>query len=642
MIIQSKHIVITDNFKRINCFITVVLLFFVNSITYAQAVSDKKEYSIDKIVFSGNEHFSHKKLLSLMKTKKSSAFRLSGFDKKILRNDLKKIQLFYQNEGYLKAEVNDYTIKIDSAKAKVNIVIKVYEGPLYKIKKIKFAGNVHIDSVYLLKHLLISNGSTFNVFSLERAKIEIVKLYRQHGYLNAVVNLTYTKRENEEEFIVKYHIKEGIRYKIGNIRIEGLDKTKEKIVRREFRFKTGDYYSPAELLETQKYLYRTGLFYSINIKHQPSGDGDSTKKDIIFKLKESEPGIFDVSLGYGSVEKIRLSSSISYMNFFGEAYRARMLGRISSLEKRLETTFTDPWLLGVRVEGSLGFELSEENQPSYSLLFYNLKTNLLKEFSLNFKSSLMFEYGSGKYTDIKLDFFDNIDRDSITVSDSLIYIILNNLNYKIDRSSLKLSLYRDYRDNIFNPWKGYYIDAGIQYIYGNAHLTFFNTYKSMLTNKILKFEGNYRYYFAFNKRAMLATSFLFGIMDFFDSSDINFLLSDLFYTGGPNSLRGFGYQKVGPRDKQGIPTGGRLKVVWNVLEYRHKVFNFLYADIFFDAGNVWAHHYNFHWQDIRFDYGFGIRLDSPIGLVRFDFALNPFPRQNEEKYHFWFGIGQAF
>jgi len=626
--------------RKIDFFVFISLFIIITAINIQ--AKDEQEYRINKINFSGNEHYSDKELLSLMNTKQSSLFRSTGFDKKILKNDLKKIRLFYQNKGYLKADVENYKITVDSAKAKINISIKINEGPLYKIKSITFTGNTFLDSTYLLNHLSISNNTAFNVLSLERAKIEIINLYKKKGFLDALSQFSYTASKKEEEFIVNFQIKEGIRYKIGSIHIEGLEKTKENIVRREFRFKSGEYYLPLKLLETQNYLYRTGLFYSINIRHIPAADGDSTKRDIIIKLKESEPGVFDISLGYGSVEKIRLTSSISYMNFFGRAYRSRLLGRISSLEKRIETTFTDPWLLGIPIEGSAGFELSQENQPSYDLFYYNLKANLMKEFSLNFKSSLMYEYGTGKYTDIKLDFYNNIGRDSLGLADSLLIIILNNLDYNIDRQSLKLSLYRDYRDNIFNPWKGHYIDASIQYIYGNANLLFFESYKTKLINKILKFSSNYRYYYAFNNTSLLATSFDFGIMDFFDSSDINFLLSDLFYAGGPNSLRGFAYRAIGPKDEQGVGTGGRFKVVWNALEYRQKILKFLYTAFFVDVGNVWSNYQDFRWDEIRIDYGLGIRLDSPIGIIRFDFALNPFPQGNEAKYQFWFGIGQAF
>ena len=616
-------------------------MFFFTAVINVKA-QDEKEYRIDKIDFSGNKHYPDKQLLSLMKTKRSSLFRSSGFDRKILKNDLKKIRLFYQNQGYLKAAVDDYKITVDSLKERINISIKINEGPIYKIKTITFTGNTFLDSTYLLNHLAISADDAFNVLSLERAKIEIINLYKENGFLDALSQFSYTASEKEEDFIVNFQIKEGIRYKIGSIHIEGLEKTKEKVVRREFRFKSGEYYLPLKILETQKYLYRSGLFYSINIRHIPAADGDSTKRDIILKLKESEPGEFDVSLGYGSVEKIRLTSSIAYMNFFGESYRGRLLGRISSLERRIETTLTDPWLFGIPVEGSAGFELSKENQPSYDLFYYNLKANLMKEFSLNFKSSLMVDYGTGKYTDIKLDFYNDIDMDSLGISDSILVIILKNLDYSIDRQSIKLSVYRDYRDNIFNPWKGHYIDASIQYIQGRANLIIFKSYKSKLFNNILKFNGNYRYYYAFSKTGLLATSFDFGIMDFFDSSEINFLLSDLFYAGGPNSLRGFGYRAIGPKDKQGIAVGGKLKAVWNALEYRQKILKFLHTAVFVDVGNVWNNYQDFRWNQIRIDYGFGIRLDSPVGIIRFDFALNPFPEGNEAKYQFWFGIGQAF
>ena len=577
-----------------------------------------------------------------METKHSSLFRSSAFDKKILKTDLETIHIFYKNEGYLKAAVSNYQLKKDTLKKKVEIFIEINEGPLYKIKKIDFIGNKNLDLPFLLKNIPIVTDKAFNILSLERTKIDIISLYHQKGFLDVQVRFTYEPLKREEDIAVNFLIEEKTRYKIGAIRIEGLVKTKEYIVKREFRFKKGEYYSISNLLETQKYLYRTGLFYSVNIKNTAAVDGDSTKRDLLVKLKESEPGEFNVSLGYGSIEKIRLTSSVSYMNFFGRSYRGTILGRISNLEKRLETTLTDPWIFGIPVETSVGFEVASENQPSYDLLYYNYKLNFLKEFSYKFKNSILLEHGTGKYTDIKLDVLDEANRDSIDISDSLLVILLQNFNYNIDRSSIKFSLSRDQRDNIFNPKKGNYLESSIQYIGGKANLLFFETYKSVIKNKILKLSINYRDYFSITKSGLLASSLDFGIMSFFDSSDLIFLLSDLFYAGGPNSLRGFGYREVGPKDKNGIARGGKLKIVWNVIEYRQKILNFLDGALFIDAGNVWNNVDDFNWNDIRFNYGLGVRLDSPIGLIRFDYALNPFPQEHEAGYQFWFGIGQAF
>jgi outer membrane protein insertion porin family len=604
--------------------------------------ANKEEYKIKNIVFVGNKHFSDIELLSLMQTKRSLIFRPSTFNKNVLKHDLNRIQNFYQSEGYLKAVIENYRIKIDSLNSEISLIITINENELYTIGEIFFIGNEHLDDNFLRRSLPISRGDAFKNLSIERAKIELTTLYQEKGFSDVQIFVRYDSTEIPTELSLSFRINEGTHYKIGKIIVKGLVKTKKDIVTRELRFKSGEDYSPQKIIESQKYLYRTGLFYSINIKDTLAANGDSTKKDIIFSLEEAEAGEFEVGLGYGSVEKMRLTSSISYINFFGRSYRGKILGRLSFLEHRLETTLTDPWFFGFPVEAALGFEIARDNQPSYDLFYYNSKVNFLKEFDLKSRTTLLFEYGNGKYTDIKLDFYDNIDFDSLGIADSVLIDLLKNLNYNIDRNGVKWSVYRDYRDNIFDPRKGNYLDASIQYIYGKANLTFYKKYNKTLINHVLKFTANYRYYWSVSENGVLASSFDFGIMDFFNSSKINFLLSDLFYAGGPNSLRGFGYREIGPKDLNGIAIGGKLKVVWNALEYRYKFLTFLDGAFFIDVGNIWSSYKDFNLKDIRLDYGTGLRVSSPIGLVRFDFALNPFPQGDEAKYQFWFGIGQAF
>jgi translocation and assembly module TamA len=76
-------------------------------------------------------------------------------------------------------------------------------------------------------------------------------------------------------------------------------------------------------------------------------------------------------------------------------------------------------------------------------------------------------------------------------------------------------------------------------------------------------------------------------MDSF-GSDKEIPLNERFYTGGPTSLRGFGYQLVGPLASEGEPKGGKFKIVWNVLEFRRSIYKIIGGAVFVDAGNIWT------------------------------------------------------
>jgi outer membrane translocation and assembly module TamA len=119
-------------------------------------------------------------------------------------------------------------------------------------------------------------------------------------------------------------------------------------------------------------------------------------------------------------------------------------------------------------------------------------------------------------------------------------------------------------------------------------------------------------------------------------------LSERFYAGGPNSMRGFSYQHLGPKGPSGVPSGGTLKLVFNLLEVRQTIWKFMGAAIFLDVGNVWNQPEDFHLGDLRLSPGLGLRAGTPIGIVRLDCGFNPQPVQGEEPVRFYIAVGQAF
>ena len=118
-------------------------------------------------------------------------------------------------------------------------------------------------------------------------------------------------------------------------------------------------------------------------------------------------------------------------------------------------------------------------------------------------------------------------------------------------------------------------------------------------------------------------------------------LNERFYAGGPTSVRGFGYQMLGPTDPDGDPLGGRFKIVGNI-ELRRTLFKIIGGALFVDVGNVWSRTDAFRLDDIRMAVGAGLRASSPLGIIRLDYGLNVDPRNNEPNAKIHLGMGQAF
>jgi outer membrane translocation and assembly module TamA len=150
-----------------------------------------------------------------------------------------------------------------------------------------------------------------------------------------------------------------------------------------------------------------------------------------------------------------------------------------------------------------------------------------------------------------------------------------------------------------------------------------------------------KYFHPVGRQSVIGGAFEVGWMDSFGGEE-EIPLNERFYSGGPTSLRGFGYQMVGPVDHDGDPLGGKFKIVWNVVELRRALYKVFGGAVFLDVGNVWQDINGFKPRTMRVDAGAGLRLNSPIGIVRVDYGANLDRRANEPRGKIFLGMGQAF
>jgi len=198
-------------------------------------------------------------------------------------------------------------------------------------------------------------------------------------------------------------------------------------------------------------------------------------------------------------------------------------------------------------------------------------------------------------------------------------------------SSLIFAGTYDTRNDLFNPTRGIYSQLSNEFAgyYFSGSVAFY------------RLIGELKYFHSWTPNTILAVGILVGRIDpakGFTSLPLN----ERFYTGGPNSLRGYDYQKVGPLDTGNSPIGGELKLVWHIFEVRQTIYKMFGAAIFADAGNVWKLPRSFKLGGIRYDGGAGLRVNTPIGLVRLDYAFKINRRPGESIGKLYFGMGQAF
>jgi len=595
------------NLRTVFCFI--IFFLFLGSGILAKEPS--RRLKVSSVAFEGNQIFSDHRLQRVMLTRPSGFLSRSYYYPEIFEDDLKSLVLFYQQNGYLEAQIEDTQVNIDTTDRVVHVHIRISEGELTLIEGVTVFGNYVFSDSSLLNRVAIRPKEPFKRMKIQEATLSLLTLYANSGYLEAEVKPDIRINSETHRALVDFIIQEKIQFSIDKIRLEGLKKTSSRVVNRELLFRPGEVVKYSRLLESQRRLYLTGLFKSAFIRPQPADSQDSTKKDILIQLQESESIEFNVAAGYGSVEKVRGRIEVFNTNLAGTALKAGLSAKASFISRSLEGSFTQPWTFGLRWRTDLNLLLEYLEEPSFNLLRRGGRLVIGRTFGKRSTASLTYRY-------------EDADLSNIQVS-----TIPQEIETRL--RSLGLSLIYDTRNNLFNSTRGIYL--GWNNELAGSFLSGTDTF--------LRSVARFKHFYPCKRSTIIACALEIGWMDFFGTSrDIP--LNERFYAGGPNSLRGFGYQLVGPLDAERDPIGGRLKVVWNMLEIRQSLYQMIGAVFFADVGNVWSRPKDFHFGDLRTSVGFGLRANTPIGILRLDYGVNLQPKNGEARGKLYFNMGQAF
>jgi outer membrane protein insertion porin family len=570
-----------------------------------------QKYKIKSIRFDGNTFFSDRQLRRAMASRRSSFLNPSAYYPDILYEDLKTLERFYHQHGFLEACISSHKVVIDSSRKKVSISIDFSEGERTFVEGVGVFGNSYFSKDVLFKQIKIRNDAPFLKDNLESSTLALLKLYANSGFLDTRIDPSIQLNTDIHRAIIDFIIRENNQFTIDEIHLIGLKKTRPRVVLREILFKRGDMINYTKLLESQRQIYLTSLFQNVFIHPKNASNGDSTQKDIDIEMKENMSIEFNVAAGYGTVEKLRGRIEIINTNLGGMARRAGLAAKVSFVQYGAEISFTEPYTLGSQWRTDAKLYAGYKKEPGYSMDHIRGELAIGRSFSKRSNMTVTYREEHAKLYDIKV----------LKIPEDV----------KTNVKSLKLSFIHDTRNNLFNPSRGFYIEWS-----NELGGTF-----SAVINGFLRSMANMRYFIPLSNSTVFATAFEIGWINV--SGGLQAIpLQERFYIGGPNSVRGFKYKKLGPLDENGVPIGGRFKIQWNIFEVRQRLYQTLGLVFFTDLGNVWSKPEDFNISEMRVTPGLGIRINTPIGVARLDLGINPKPRNQENGHQWIFGIGQVF
>ena len=591
-------------------------------------ITEGEKVYIKKIIIEGNKAFSDDDLKGIMEVSEKKPWWTPSLKNIMgliqggvgvlkwdaLERDVGRITAYYHNHGYVDAKVGKP--RVERKGAELFITIPVEEGERYGVGSIDIEEDYFKNKKALLSDLEIKHMDYFSREVLRKDIMNLTNRYADHGFAHCNISPRISKDTEHKKVNITLVVNKGPKVYFDRITIKGNTRTRDKVIRRELRVMELAPFSATGLKKSNDRLRRLGYFKDVEITPKPGKDESHMNLDV--KVKERPTGTFSIGAGYSSVDKFILMGEISQRNFLGKGQTLSFKGILGGSTQRYSLSFFEPYFRDTRL--------------SFGIDVYNWEYEYTDYTKDSIGGAIRFGY---PLTD-NLSFFfggriDNTDLSD--VSDNASYIIRNSLDIKATRS-LSAGLNYDSRNRYFNPTRGLQGNLFVEYaggfLGGDAAYT--------------KFRGEIGYYHRIWK--FLVGHMKFGAGYMFEGSNGKMPVYERFFLGGLDSIRGYKYGDVSPRDPETDERIGgeymgylQSEIIFPILKNMG-----LNGVLFLDMGNVWSEDTDegFDITDLRKSVGAGIRWLSPMGPLRIEWGYN-FDRKPDDDTSNWeFRMGGNF
>ena len=581
-------------------------------------IVEGKKARIQNITFAGNSKYPDKKLKKLIETSEEWIFSFiteaGDLDHEKLKQDVAILTSFYQNNGYIDARVGEPEVKF--TETGIDVTFKIHEGERYRVGKVSLTGEFILPENLLRAKLRLVDGEFFSKAVMRQDVLVITDAYSDEGFAYAEVIPKVDKSDKELVVNVTYDIKKGALVYYEKITISGNTKTRDKVIRRELKAYEKELYSGKRMKRGIRNLYYLDFFEDIQVD-TPKGSADD-QMILNINVKEKNTGMFSLGGGYSSVEQVYFNASVSQRNLFGRAQVLKFETSIGGKTQRFNVSFTEPWLFDIPLSATANLYNWKIDYDSYD------------------KESIGVGVGAGypvfDYTRAYLNY--RFDSSKVSDVQSFAADSVQDLSGTNITSSLTSSLVYDSRDKRFNTTRGGKHSISAEYAGLGGTIGF--------TKIIAETGWFYPLFWKF-------VGFLHGKGGYV-SQNSDMLLPDYekFFLGGMNSVRGYEWQDLAPKEinsaGQLAYVGGEKYVQFNS-ELRFPLVEQagVIGLVFFDAGDVYAQEETADFGNLRKSAGFGFRWYSPMGPIRLENAYIIDPRPWESSDGKWeFTMGAAF
>ena len=346
-----------------------------NRVDLVFTITEGGKTSVKSIEFVGNSYYSSYRLKDIIKTHESNLLSFLGgndvYDPDRVEADRDLIRRFYLKHGFADVQVVAALTEYDPARKGFMVTFKIDEGQQYRVGSVDFQSGIpNLDTASLRSFSRVSVGSLYNVEALEKSVEEMQIEASRRGFAFAVVRPRGDRNFEAHTVSVIFSIEEGPRTYIERINIRGNTRTRDYVIRREFDLAEGDAYNRALVDRAERRLKNLDFFKSVKINTEPGSSSD--RVILIVDLEEKSTGDFSVSGGYSTTDGALAEVSISERNFLGRGLFAKASVTYGQYARGLSLSYIDPYLLDYRV--ALGLDAYYREQLPNSYISYGTKT----------------------------------------------------------------------------------------------------------------------------------------------------------------------------------------------------------------------------------------------------------------------------
>ena len=540
-----------------------------------------------------------------------------------LNADLESIKSYYLSRGYLEFRVDSTQVAISANKQDISITINVTEGNSFVVSRIMLEG-YYLGRDSEFKSLIsIKPGQPYNQSDVVQTIKAFSDYFGNFGFAFARVEPRTEVDRATNQVQVVLQADPSRRAYVRRINISGNDRTKDDIIRREFRQMESSWYDGERIRLSRDRVDRLGYFTEVAIDTQEV-PGSPDQVDINLRVAEKPTGTLQLGAGFSSAEKLFLSFGISQDNFFGTGNALGIQVNTSKYNRVLNVSTTDPYFTVDGVSRTLNVYSRSSKPYLVDSGNYSLAT-----------SGAGVTFGI-PFAEIDTVFVSaNFEQTRITTGANMPNAYNTYIKeFGATSQSIPLSVgwARDSRDSVLAPSKGRLVRLN-----GEVGVGDLRYYRN---------NAQFQEFFPLGKKYTLAVNAEVGYGDGLNGK--NFPVFKNYYAGGLGSVRGFQQGSLGPQDTGctstvWCPIGGSKKVLLNTEFYvpfpgvgNDRTLR-LYS--FVDVGNVFD---TIELDEMRSSFGLGLSWISPVGPLRFAVAKPIRKFEGDRMQSFQFQIGTSF